>query len=134
MADARARCAGRSWSTPPPFNPLIRGLLLFGHLFRPMWYSDQPEQLIAHPGVQFTGAALNLALRRYDEVAALALAALGLPTAPPLFHGTAGFNPTRNESALAELRAAQLLARRAFGALDDHGDYRRANVGPPSAG
>lgn len=111
------------------FDPLIRGLLLFGHLFRPLWYSHQPEQLIAHPGVQFTTAALNLALRRYNEVAALSRAALGLPTAPPLFHGTAGFNPTRNESALAELRAAQALVRRAFVALDDYGDYRRTDVG-----
>jgi hypothetical protein len=111
------------------FDPLIRGLLLFGHLFPPVWYSHQPEQLIAHPGVQFTGAALTLALRPYDEVIALARAALGLPTAPPLFHGTAGSNLMRNESALAELHAAQALVRRALGDLDDFGDYRRINVG-----
>lgn len=111
------------------FDPLMRGLLLFGHLFPPVWYSHKPEQLIAHPGVQFTSAALNLAMRRYDEVAALAQAALGLPAAPPLFHGTSGFNPARNESAFAELRAAQALVKRATGALDDFGDYRRINVG-----
>lgn len=111
------------------FDPLIRGLLLFGHLFPPMWHSHQPEQLVAHPGVQFTGAALNLAMRRYDEVAALARAALGIPTAPPLFHGTTGFKPMRSESALAELSTAQALCRRAFGELDDFGDYRRIDVG-----
>lgn len=112
------------------FDPLMRGLLLFGHLFPPVWFSHQPEQLIAHPGVQFTNAALNLALRRYDEVVALARAVLGLGTAPPLFHGTAGFKPAPSESGLAELRGAQALVRRAFGKLDDDGDYyRRINVG-----
>ena len=112
------------------FDQLLRGLLLFGHLFpQAVWPPDRPEGLIAHPGVGYIGAAMKLAMRPYAEIAALSAAALGQLVAPPAYHSMMAFRAVPNSEALTEMRTTQALIRRALRVDSDWGEYRRINIG-----
>jgi hypothetical protein len=112
------------------FDPVVRGMMLFGWLFPGgCLLLNRPDKIAELPGSAFLSHSQALAYRTYEEIAYLVSGLFGKPTDPPLYHGIAPYEPQANEAALTEMRAMQKLIGRAVGAPEDFGDYRRIDLG-----
>ena len=112
------------------FDPVVRGMLLFGWLFPGTTIgTSSPEGASSRPGPAFLSDSQMLAYRTHEEVEYLAAGLLGQAAPPPMFHGMNPYRPQAAPSILAELRRIQGVLGRAVGAPQDVGDYRRVDLG-----
>lgn len=91
--------------TAAHFEPVFRGLLLFGWLFpAATMLIDTPEELAKTPGPAFLSDSQLLAYRTYEEVEYMAAGMLGIRMDPPLYHGQSPYSQKANPEALSDLR------------------------------
>jgi hypothetical protein len=112
------------------FDPVLRGLLLFGWLFPGSTFgTDTPEEVAKLPGPAFLSNSQLLAYRTYEEVAYLAAGLLGQEAPAPIYHGMNPYQRKADPTIVAELARIQNLLAEAVGAPEDLGDYRRVDLG-----
>jgi hypothetical protein len=112
------------------FDPVVRGLLLFGWLFpSSVFGTDAPEGVVGLPGPAFLSDSQMMAYRTYEEVEYLAAGLLGLGAPPPLYHGMYPYRQQVGPEIIAELARIQTALGQAVGPPEDLGDYRRVDLG-----
>ncbi len=112
------------------FDPVLRGLLLFGWLFPgSVLGTDAPVGVVGLPGPAFQSDSQMLAYRTHEEVEYLAAGLLGREAPPPLYHGMYPYRPMADPAILAELATMQTVLGQAVGKPEDLGDYRRIDLG-----
>lgn len=115
------------------FDPVLRGLLLFGWLFpASVFLSDSPGEVVKLPGPAFLSDSQMLAYRTHEEFEYLAAGLLGQEVAPPMYHGSNPYRPQADPGVIAELKRLQSVLGQAVGAPEDLGDYRRVDLGLPA--
>jgi len=99
------------------FDPVVRGLLLFGWIFPgSVLGTDSPEGLIQLPGPAFLSDSQMLAYRSQEEVEYLAAGLLGQTAPAPMYHGSYPYRPVANPAIVAELARIQGVLGQAVGA------------------
>jgi hypothetical protein len=112
------------------FDPVVRGVLLFGWLFPgSVLGTDSPEEVVKLPGPAFLSDSLMLAYRTHEEIEYLAAGLLGQATPAPIYHGMYPYRPVADPAIIAELAMIQDALGRAGGKPEDLGDYRRIDLG-----
>lgn len=86
------------------FDPVVRGLLLFGWLFPGTAFgTDAPEGVVKLPGPAFLSDSQMLAYRTHEEVEYLAAGLLGRDAQPPMYHGMNPYRPQAPPTMLGTL-------------------------------
>lgn len=112
------------------FDPVVRGMLLFGWLFPGTALgADAPDGVVKLPGPAFLSDSQMLAYRTYEEVEYLAAGLLGRTALAPMYHGMYPYRPQADLGIVAELARIQGVLGQAVGAPEDLGDYRRVDLG-----
>jgi hypothetical protein len=112
------------------FDPVVRGLLLFGWMFPGATMgTESPDGAIQLPGPAFLSDSQMLAYRTHEEVEYLAAGLLGQIPPAPMFHGMNPYTPVADPAILGELARIQGVLGQAVGKPEDLGDYRRIDLG-----
>lgn len=112
------------------FDPVLRGVLLFGWLFPGSTLgSDAPQEVVKLPGPGFLSDSQLLAYRTYEEVEYLAAGLFGREAPPPMYHGMNPYRQRADPSIVSELIRVQKVIGEAVGPPEDLGDYRRVDLG-----